>query len=368
MNLKLNILSLALASVGLLFYGCGESTEAKDKKDSSTKASEEKKTEKENGEIDPDKLTPEQIEANAKIEGKKFWEVKVYPMIEFQCKGCHADPRFKREKDGPLTVYNYDKVVAFLKDGTSVNNALLRKLTGINHEGGNRCTAGIDAEPCSTIVEWYKAEFGDDGAVPAVIENPNEVSSESGAFTRVTALGKVFGWAVDKQNLTTKIEVSIYVDGNKDSGELAKTIIAGESGPDGNHSGDHQFSFELPEKYRDRSVRSLYIYGKIGGVDTLLAGPFAFVAYKYSEAGRTFFEQTVEPKLTACKSCHVVSYAAQFAALISPTPANNGTKTNNELINKPGTRNGTKHGGGNRCGSGSPCVEFEQWWLIEFQQ
>ncbi len=349
-------------------FACGEATETKDSKSNANKATTGEKTDdKSVTDGKEGELTPEQVAANAKIPGKQFWEVKVYPMIEFSCKGCHADPRFKREKDGPLTVYNYDKVVAMLKDGTSVNNALLRKLTGINHEGGNRCTAGLDESPCSVIVEWYKAEFGDDGAVPAVIENPNAVSSESGAFTRVSAMGKVFGWAVDKQNLTAKIQVSIYVDGNKDSGELAKTMVAGEAGPDGNHSGDHQFSFELDAKYRDRSVRSLYVYGNIGGKEVLLSGPFAFVAYNYSEAGRTYFEQTVEPKMTACKSCHVVSYESQFSALIDPTPANKGTKTNNELINKAGTRNGTKHGGGNRCGDSSPCTEFEQWWNIEFK-
>lgn len=364
MNFYKNILGIALT---LAVCACGEGTETTDKKASESKTATEEKTEKEGTETDPETLTPDQVAANAKISGKQFWEVKIYPMIEFSCKGCHADPRFKREKDGPLTVYNYDKVVAMLKDGTSVNNALLRKLNGINHEGGNRCPGGLDAAPCKTIVEWYKAEFGDDGAVPAVIENPNEVSTESGAFTRVTAIGKVFGWAVDKQNLTAKIEVNIYVDGNKDSGELVKTMVAGESGPDGNHTGDHQFSFELADKYRDRSVRSLYIYGKIGGADVLLAGPFAFVAYNYSEAGRTYYEQTVEPKLTACKSCHIVSYATHFASLIAPTPANNGSKTNNELINKAGTRNGMKHGGGNRCGTSSPCTEFEQWWQIEFK-
>jgi len=364
MMFQRKILSIATFAIAV---SCGEPTESKDQKVGANKSVEKEKEDKIVTEIEDDELTPEQIAANAKIPGKQYWELKVYPMIEFSCKGCHADPRFKREKEGPLTVFNYDKVVAMLKDGSSVNNALLRKLTGINHEGGNRCPGGLEANPCQTIIEWYKAEFGDDGAIPAVIENPNDVSPESGAFTRVTALGKVFGWAVDKANLNVGIEVKIYADGNKSSGELVKTMIANEAGPDGNHSGDHQFSFELPEKFRDRSVRSLYIYGMIGGSEVLLAGPYAFVAYNYSEAGRTYFEQNVEPKLTACKSCHNVSYATQFASLITPTPANNGTKTNNELINKAGTRNGTNHGGGNRCGTSSPCSEFEEWWKIEFQ-
>lgn len=351
------------------FFSCGEeSGDSKDKKAASAPAEKtpvEKVTEKV---VDPtETLTPEQVAANAKITGQKFWELKVHPMIETACKACHADPRFPKEKDGPLTIYNYDTLIAKLKDGTSVNNALLRKLNGINHEGGNRCIGGIEADPCKTMVDWYKAEYGDDGAVAEVIENPNAVSPDSGGFTRVTAMGRVFGWAVDKTKLTEIIEVKIYVDGNKDSGELAITKAAGETGPDGNHQGNHQFSFDLPDKFRDKSVRSLYIYGVIAGQETLLAGPRAFIAYNYSAAGRTYFEQNVEPKLTACKSCHTVGYTSQFGALIFPTPDDKGTKSNNELINKAGTRNGTGHGGGNRCGTGSPCSEFEAWWDIEFK-
>lgn len=368
MNICRLTVLLAVASASW-FLSCGEDSGAsKDAKTSTTppdKTTTDKVTDKP---VDPDgTLTPEQVAANAKITGQKFWELKVHPMIEKSCKSCHADPRFPKEKDGPLTIYNYATLAAKLKDGTSVNNALLRKLTGISHEGGNRCIGGLEADPCKTMIDWYKAEFGDDGAVAEVIENPNAVSPDSGGFTRVTSMGRVFGWAVDKAKLTEKIEVKIYVDGNKDAGELAMTKTAGESGPDGNHAGDHQFSFDLPDKYRDKSVRSLYVYGIIDGQETLLAGPLAFIAYNHSAAGKTFFEQNVEPKLTACKSCHAVSYTGQFASLILPTPDNKGTKSNNELINKAGTRNGTGHGGGNRCGSASPCTEFEQWWDIEFK-
>lgn len=349
---------------------CGEGESTSEKKNTTTgKTGGAETTENpdDGGTTDSTDPTPEEIAANSKISGRQMWELKVHPMLEETCKGCHADPRFPKEKDGPLTIYSYDKMLPKLKDGSSVNNALLRKMNGISHEGGNRCISGLDADPCASVVEWYKAEFGDDGAKPEVIENPDAVSPDSGGFTRVTPLGRVFGWAVDKANLAAKVTVKIYIDGDKDSGELAITKEAGEAGPDGNHTGDHQFSFDLPAKFRDKSVRSMYLYAVTADGETQLAGPEAFVAYNYSDAGKAFFEANVEPKLTQCKSCHVVSYTNQFASLLVPPPDKGGTKAKNELINKAGTRNGTGHGGGNRCGSGSPCSEFEQWWEIEFK-
>ena len=100
----------------------------------------------------------------------------------------------------------------------------------------------------------------------------------------------------------------------------------------------------------------------------LLPGmPVSYTAYTPSAAGISYFNQNVIPALAnSCAACHSTNLEAQFAGLLTPTPANGGTATNNSLVIKGSGGDG--HGGGNVCGgqNGSPCSQFQTWWDIEF--
>lgn len=190
------------------------------------------------------------------------------------------------------------------------------------------------------------------------------------ASAKVTAVsastGRVFGWAVDKDDLTKQVVVKIYLDGDAASGTLVETDTANRSGSDGNHEGNHRFMFSVPESYRDGVAHDMNIYLELAGDDELLVET-TFTAY--TPKAQAYYDANVKPKLDGCKNCHTVQYDTQYGALISPAKHQGATAVKNELINKAGRLNGTAHSGGNFCNGidNSPCAEIQEWWKREFQ-
>jgi len=307
------------------------------------------------------------------VSGMTFFTNTVLPAFNSHCASCHADPRVAVDVRGPLTIFSYQSMKALLSQGDSqgdsaLANGLIDKVHNLGeiHTGGDLCASGLDVTPCKEISAWWLVEFG---AGTAGTGGAGSSNVSTGRVTEVTALGRVYGWAVDPADSTRAVSVTFYADGPKGQGTLVGTVTANATGDDGNEPGDHAFIFDLPAAWRDAKPHQLMAYWAGTNVDQALGtSSTPFTAYNFTDAGRAYYEASVKPALSACQSCHAISYEAQYYDLIAPSPAQGGTATNNTLINKPSQSNGVTHGGGRRCSSvaASPCSVLQQWWLIEF--
>lgn len=296
-----------------------------------------------------------EIPADA-TEGEIFFLTTVVPKINSSsCVTCHTAPRFAA-MPAPLELFNYDLMLLKLAQGNSAsNNGFINKPLGAaNHGGGNQCPGGPFSDPCKTFTDWAKVEF------------PTLANGASGALTSLSSRGLVSGWAVDSVDQNAVLDVHIYADGPAGSGVFLATVAANQTGLGGTRAG-HYFVYQLPASFANGDSHTLYIYGDTPDAANLLPGmPVNYTAYTPSTQGIAYFNQSVAPALNACVGCHSISIDAQFASLLTPTPANGGSATNNSLVIKGSGGNG--HGGGNICGgpSGSPCAQIQQWWNIEF--
>ncbi len=293
--------------------------------------------------------------------GLTFFEQKVLPVFQAKCVSCHADPRQQVEIRGPLSIYSYNSMKAKLIVGaSSSDNDLINKVSNkINHEGADRCAGRMDLSPCKEIAAWHIAEMGDN--------SENTDPSLAGRVFEITPLGKIIGWAYNPGDTSQELSVSFYIDGPAGVGTKLGPFVANRSGADNSIPGNHAFLVDIPLQFRDKKKHSLHAYALIDGKEVALStDPYSFTAYALSDAGRAFYNANVANAVTGCASCHVLSYEQHFYALVSPAPSEGGTATNNVLINKAGLRNGTAHGGGNRCAGGNPCNVFQQWWTREF--
>jgi hypothetical protein len=107
--------------------------------------------------------------ARAQEEGRQFFLQSVLPKLgenmgdaETSCLSCHGVGYLRPN----LNVY--EEVLRRLAIGDSPeNNAVIYKIANLrsiapdrpNHPGGLRCES-IDAEPCKTIRQWWRIEFG----------------------------------------------------------------------------------------------------------------------------------------------------------------------------------------------------------------
>ena len=107
--------------------------------------------------------------AQAQEEGRLFFQLSVLPKLnenlggaETSCLSCHGVGYLRPN----LNVY--EEVLRRLAIGDSAeNNAVIYKIANLrsiapdrpNHPGGLRCET-LDAEPCKTIRQWWRIEFG----------------------------------------------------------------------------------------------------------------------------------------------------------------------------------------------------------------
>lgn len=294
--------------------------------------------------------------------GPDFFAKEVKPLLQTMCVNCHADPRQPAEVRAPLSIYSYDSMrVLLAKGGAPQDNLFWNTVRNLeSHTGGDRCSNGPEASPCKEMAAWWSVEFG---------ATNGSGTPSFGRVSEVTSLGRVYGWAFDPKDANALLNVTLYVDGPKGTGMMVGTVTANRPGNDGNAPGDHAFTFDLPEAYRNGKQRDLYGYVTVASEEKVLSTlPTKYTAYAFSQAGRDFYNANVQGKLGGCGGCHTISYEQQFYSLISPAPVKGGTVTNNQLINKASQTNGTNHGGGQSCGNAnaSPCVDFQRWWQIEF--
>lgn len=376
----LKLLITIVASFGL-FMGCGEqdSTTVKRTQDggssdatNGTKKGNPKVGKGDSGSADDgsdagsDGATDDDVDddgGNDEIGGLNFFEKTVLPVFQAQCVSCHTDPGLPSSMPAPFTIYSYNLMKAKLGGTTAKDNPLINKMMNkTTHSGGDRCAGGVSASPCKEVSQWWDLEFGgSDG------DGGGSAAGLTGRIFEVTPLGKIIGWAYDVDDTTKHIDVVFYIDGPPGSGTKIGPTIANRGGADNNTPGDHAFLFDVPTQFRDKKKHTIRAYAVVDGVEIALGSEsYEFTAYALSEAGRNFYNQNVANQVSGCGGCHVLSYEQHFYALVSPAPSAGGSATNNVLINKAGTRNGTSHGGGNRCGGGQPCTVFQQWWQIEF--
>lgn len=106
---------------------------------------------------------------DAQSEGRKFFESEVLPRLtENGCPLCHA-VYYVRPR-----VMEYEELMPYLAMGAAPEKtALIRKLANLRaflperptHPGGQRCST-LDAEPCKTIMRWWRVEFGSSPVAP----------------------------------------------------------------------------------------------------------------------------------------------------------------------------------------------------------
>jgi hypothetical protein len=315
--------------------------------------------------------------------GLDFFNQTVLPNFQNACMVCHADPSTNPPLPGPLSIFNYNSMRVKLLNGTSAtDNELIRKMQNIlGHAGGNRCPNGATDTVCQVVVDWYSQEQAPVNPTPPTVPVPTptptpppvNVNGVTGMISVVSSTGKATGYAGDTTVPTKTLGVNFYLDGPSGAGILLNNaaIQANLSGFNGGIAGAHAFTFYIPILYRDGVSHTLYVYADDGGIETELQGsPYTFTAYTSTIEGFNYYNGTVKPLLdNRCSACHAFSYDQNFSSLITPSPANGGTMTNNEMINMPsGGSMGRNHPGGNLCGSkdNSPCVEIQMWWDLEF--
>lgn len=295
------------------------------------------------------------------LTGEQAFNTQVLPVYRKLCVSCHADPRQPAEVRAPLSIYSYQSMKVLLDVGAAPeDNKLWNRVRNIEpHTGGDRCQDGKTQSPCKEMIDWWIVEKG---PPPAGV-------GQVGRITDVTSLGRVYGFAFDPQNSGVFVQVNFYVDGPKGTGTAIGSTIANKPGDDGNQPGDHSFSLDLPEAYRNGKAREIFAYALIGNEEKPLSSVgYKYTAYSFTQAGRDFYNANVQGRMGGCGGCHTISYEQQFYSMIAPSPAKGGTATNNQLINKAAQTNGASHGGGQSCGNAnaSPCAEFQRWWQVEF--
>lgn len=313
--------------------------------------------------------------------GRDYFDQMVLPNFQNNCMACHADPSTNPAIPAPLTIYNYDQMRVKVLNGISgTDNELVNKIQGIiGHAGGNRCPNGLTDTVCQVVVDWYQQEMTTVTPSPSPNPTPNPtptpppVNGVTGAISVISSTGKVTGFAGDSQDPNRTIGVNFYLDGPSGAGILLTNspIQANLAGFNGGIPGAHAYNYFIPILYRDGVSHSLYAYADDNGIEVELQGsPYTFTAYTSTIEGFNYYNGTVKPLLDQrCSTCHAFSYDQNFSSLLTPSPANGGSMTNNEMINMPsGSSMGVNHPGGNICGSkdNSPCVELQMWWDLEF--
>ncbi len=301
--------------------------------------------------------------------GKDYFNNSVLPALNANCRSCHNDPRFGTT--GPLSIYNYDLMLADLRAGSSPeeNEFILRVQNQLPHSGGDRCNGNVNSSPCAELQSWWVKEVAD-GNGPTSL-------APFGQIGEVNLEGVYSGWCIDGDAPEQSTQVEIYLNAKKEAGGvLLGTVQANQPYAGLNYPGNHGFSFSIPMANRDKNTHALFAYClDLGSNPDGLINSSArnFRLYPQTVAGKNYFDNTLRPAMVSnCNGCHaanidpIYNYNYNFANFVgNPIPASGGTATSNKLINKA---SGLNHSGGNRCGNinSPPCSLMQTWWTNEF--
>lgn len=297
------------------------------------------------------------------VTGETYFQSTVLPKIQNKCVACHA-PLFENPViAAPLSIISYTSAKTLLLDGVAQDdNAFYNKVSNRSgHTGGNLCDGSSDGV-CEAVKTWWIKETG----------RQNSASTISGEVMAIADSGRITGWAADPNRSQDQFDIEFYINGDNNSGIFIGSIFANQIGYNGGVSGNHAFSYTIPEQYKNGMSYTLYAYLINGNNYVQLSGtPRTFTLYTPSSAGMAYFQNTVRPILNnRCVQCHVISHDQFFSSLVNPKPSAGGSATNNEMVRMPlGAFNGKSHPGGNICGNinSSPCREIQEWWRRQFQ-
>ena len=331
----------------------------------------------------------------------KYYSLSVKPGFDAACSSCHyAQPPGAKPSAtvGPMSIYIVTDMLKWLDDPSADGSSLLKKVSGnLPHVGGNQCT--INPNICAAISEWHKRLVNANkiaanrvaaaaGTSPADQQAGQSKTPEGGTgsggggpsaykgFGDVNALsllGRVIGFAVNPAAPTDTVDFAIFAGGDNLTGTQIARGAASLPGFDYDYPGDHRFEATIPTTYRNGKRQVISVYAVVNG-SFILLNPNATVYFGYTptDAGKAYYETNVMPLLNAsCNGCHngSINYETNFGWLMSPGKHEGATRANNKMLNKPGTANGTGHGGGNRCNNdinSGLCARIQQWWTIEF--
>ncbi|HEX5430313.1 MAG TPA: Ig-like domain-containing protein [Patescibacteria group bacterium] len=87
----------------------------------------------------------------------------------------------------------------------------------------------------------------------------------NGNLDSIDVSGNVLGWSFDPDTSSSSNQVQIFINGARGTGTLIGTITASTNRPDIRTfygiTGNHGFSFSIPQTYRDGQYHSIYAYG-----------------------------------------------------------------------------------------------------------
>lgn len=219
---------------------------------------------------------------------------------------------------------------------------------------------------CAPSNQQDQAQEATSSSGEATSGNP-ELGSEfsgkvQGTIGSISTSGSIWGYAYDPNNKTKSMRVYFYVDGPVGTGKLIGNSLANIQSL-GINAG-HYYSFTIPATYADGKPHKIYAYGHAATVSFSLT-PTSFAYTAFTPKAENIYNQGINNLVTStCNKCHSWNFKdLYYGALLSPTPAQGGTATNNKFIQKM-----QGHGGGKYCNALTdfPCSDIQAWWNAEF--
>lgn len=196
--------------------------------------------------------------------------------------------------------------------------------------------------------------------------NP-EIGSEfsgkvQGSVTTISTSGNIWGYALDPSNKNKSLRVYFYIDGPVGTGTLIGNALANIQSLGANAG--HYYSYNIPETYADGKAHKIYAYGYAASTSFALA-PVSYSFTAYTPKAEAIYNQGINNLVTGtCNKCHSWNFKDLFyGALLSPTPTQGGSPTNNKFYQKM-----MGHSGGKFCtvSTDFPCSDIQAWWNAEF--
>lgn len=184
----------------------------------------------------------------------------------------------------------------------------------------------------------------------------------TGSVSSISTSGSIWGYAFDPNNKTKSLRVYFYVDGPVGTGILLGNALANiqSLGP----NAGHYFSFTIPPTYADGKPHKIYAYGYAASASFILS-PTSTSYTAYTPKAEAIYNQGINNLVTStCNRCHSWNFKdLYYGALLSPTPTQGGSGTNNKFYQKM-----MGHGGGKYCNVSTdfPCSDIQIWWNAEF--
>ena len=230
----------------------------------------------------------------------------------------------------------------------------------------NSADSGVDAKPVDPI-----DTTGSDPAKPKPMEMEKEPEPDQvppGKPIALTAnldltpisirVGSLNGWAADKNNAASELEVKFYLDGDNKTGKLIGTSQANRTGTDDGVEGEHAFYFTVPTEFKDSKPHKVFVYVGAGGAETPLSPKVPYTMTFFKPKGGAAKEAFVKTGMETGCGCHSnPPYEERWEMLNRDGTAKGWSQDNNYLYNI--LKNGHR-------GRTFKVKEISDWWNAEF--